>query len=187
MPNFSVTDYSSLAVLNGRFYRFTGTHFWVADSPGSKMAAKQEPHLYNLIVEGCIDMGEGVPHNPSLEAPGAESDTESEIDGFVDLGGDASGFDPDDACGNAQEDFVDLGGDASGFDSDDACGNAHEDFVMIDDELETYSDTDSETDLLVEQWWEALRLNEHVSRPLRPPFGNIKESDEELIAETEGL
>lgn len=151
------------------------------------MAAKQEPHLYNLIVEGCVDMGEGVPHDPPLEAPGAESDTESEIDGFVDLGGDASGFDPDDACGNAQEDFVDLGGDASGFHSDTACGNSQEDFVMIDDEPETYSDTDSETDLLVEQLWEALRLNDRLSQPLRSPFGGIEETDEELIAETEGL
>ena len=163
MPIF-IVPYSSLSVFDGRFYRFTGTHFWLADSPGSKMAAKQEPHLYNLIVEGCIDTGEGVPHDPSLEAPGAESDTESEIDGFVDLGGDASGFDPDDACGNAQEDFV-----------------------IIDDESDTYSDTDSETDLLVEQWWEALRLNDRLSRPLRSPFGDIEETDDQLIAEIEGL
>ena len=167
MPIFMV-PYSSLSVFDGRFYRFTGTHFWLADSPGSKMAAKQEPHLYNLIVEGCVDMGEGVPHDPPLEAPGAESDTESEIDGFVDLGSDASGFDPDDACGNPEEIPV-------------------EDFVIINDESDTYSDTDSETDLLVEQWWEALRLNEYVSQPLRSPFGDIEESDEELIAKLEHL
>ena len=140
----------SVAIYDGRFYLFTVTQFWDANHPESKMAASQAPHLYALIVEGCIDTGDGVPHDPpcaessddsdvetldgldeetldgldeeTLEAPGAESSDESDAETLD--GSDLElSLDLEAPGAESDDDFLHLGDDVSCIDTDRNCRN----------------------------------------------------------------